>query len=141
MSTTLNVDDAVVIKVAALACMDMLGVPKDDISEFAKEVHTVAVPVDTAMQKVARLRVGTLKPFKTERVDGHFELVYTKDCGAGLHILCAALLTRLFDLLLMPLPDTAPSWGDLQPITTEEMTTIKDLARNIRIENEEPSVH
>ena len=63
MSTTLNLDDAIVIKLAALACMDMLSVCKDDLEEFAQEIHTVALPVKTAMEKVSRLRVGTLKVF------------------------------------------------------------------------------
>ena len=82
-----------------------------------------------------------LKPFKIDNVDGDVELVYTGDCGPGLHILCAALLARLFDLLLMPLPDSEAGWGDLRRITAHETTTIKDLARSIRIDPEEPRVH
>ena len=101
----------------------------------------MALPVKTAMEKVSRLSVGTLKLFKIDNVDGDVELVYTGDCGPGLHILCAALLARLFDRLLMPLPDSEASWGDLRRITAHEMAPIKDLARSIGIDPEELRVH
>ena len=65
----------------------------------------------------------------------------TGDSGPRIQFVCAALLKRLLELLLMPIPEDHNRWQGGDEITPEEMATIKELARTIRIEPEAAIVH
>ena len=142
MKTPFDPDDAVVLKLASLACLDMMGSEsRGGKRVFAAEIATPVQPVDTAMQKLTRLRVGDLKPFTTKTRNGKLSLEYTGDSGPRIQFVCAALLKRLLELLLMPIPEDHNRWQGGDEITPEEMATIKELARTIRIEPEAAIVH
>ena len=75
MKTPFDPDDAVVLKLASLACLDMMGSEsRGGKRVFAAEIATPVQPVDTAMQKLTRLRVGDLKPFTTKTRNGKLSL-------------------------------------------------------------------
>ena len=141
MITRFDAADAIVLKLASIVCLQMMGRTSDELERFADETPTEIQPTETVMAKLGRLRVAHRNPFRIGCSGGNYEIEYSDNIEHGVHILCAALLKRLFEVLGMPIPQDDNRWEDGNPITTEEMTSINELAATIHIEPEPPIIH
>ena len=140
MTETIEPKDVVVVKLAAMACLQLGGRTKRQLDEFAAETQTEVQPIETAMEAMNRLSVGGTTPFTTTRTDDEYVVEYTANKDNG-HLVCAALISRLFALLHMPLDGDEQQWEGGRALTTEEKARIRELAASIRIDPPRPAIH
>ena len=101
VSSTIDAKDAAVLKLAALACRQIAGRSKHELDEFAAETQTEMQPPEEAMERINRLVVGLTRPLATSCTKNHYDIEYTGAKDEA-HLVCAALVVRLFELLGMP---------------------------------------
>ena len=140
MNSTIEPKDAAVLKLAVLACLQIAGRSKRELDEFAAETQTEMQPPEEAMEQINRLMVGLTRPLATSCTKNHYDIEYTGAKDEA-HLVCAALIVRLFDLLGMPLDEDEQRWDGGQPLSVEERKQVREFAASIHIEPAGPTVH
>ena len=138
MSSTIDPKDAAVLKLAALACLQLAGRSKRELDEFAAETQTEMQPPEEAMERINRLMVGLTRPLATSCTKNHYDIEYTGAKDEA-HLVCAALIVRLFELLGMPLDEDEQRWDGGQPLSLEERKQVREFAASIHIEPAVPT--